>query len=66
MRYPCRLACCEAAPSWEAVWEQMAEGAKVQDNLEGIEDLAAFLEEKHRPIIQIPENHCSYPSFLHP
>jgi hypothetical protein len=32
-------------------------GGRLNDAV-GNEDLAAFLEEKHRPIIQIPENDC--------
>ena len=47
------------SPAWRLV------GGRLNDAV-GNEDLAAFLEEKHRPIIQIPGNHGSYPSFLHP
>ena len=47
------------SPAWRHV------GGRLNDAV-GNEDLAAFLEEKHRPIIQIPKNHGSYPSFLHP
>jgi len=47
------------SPAWRPV------GGRLNDAV-GNEDLAAFLEEKHRLTLQIPENHGSYPSFLHP
>ncbi|MGV8126445.1 MAG: hypothetical protein ACP5PV_04435 [Methanothrix sp.] len=60
MRYPCHPAWAAAGEpvlrlrgcsTWEAVYERAEDGVAVLENVESIEDLAAFLDKCTRSIV---------------